>query len=89
MSDFRSTGIPPLNREKYPQDRFDQRLLKHYKNWVRLGKPEDIMEDLFTAAVTPTKGKLPVPEITIHLLKIIIIQNVLQAHRCNCKALHC
>ena len=63
MSGFRATGNFPLNREKYPQDRFDQRLLKRYENWVRLGKPEDNMEDLSTAVVTPTKGKFPEPEI--------------------------
>ena len=41
---------------------FDQRLLKHYKNWVKLDKPEDSMEDLSTLTVTPPKGKLPEPE---------------------------
>ena len=63
MSGFRATGIYPLNREKYLQDHFDQKILKSYKNWVKLGKPEDIMEDLSTAVVTLTKGKLPEPEI--------------------------
>ena len=62
-SGFRATGIFPLNHEKYPQDHFDQRLLKRYNNWVRLGKLEDITEDLSTAVVTPTKGKLPEPQI--------------------------
>ena len=52
-SGFRATAIFPLNCETYPRDCFDQRLLKRYKNWVRLGKPEDIMEDLSTAVVTP------------------------------------
>ena len=52
-SGFRATAIFPLNCETYPRDGFDQRLLKRYKNWVRLGKPEDIMEDLSTAVVTP------------------------------------
>ena len=28
ISGFRASGIYPINREKYPQDRFDQRLLK-------------------------------------------------------------
>ena len=54
VAGFRATEIFPLNHENHPQDRFDQRLLKRYKNWVRLGKPEDIMEDLPTA-VTPRK----------------------------------
>ena len=30
---------------------------------VRVAKPEDIVEDLYTAVVTPTKGKLLEPEI--------------------------
>ena len=59
ISGFRATGIYPINREKYPQDRFDQRLLKRYKNWVDLGRPEDIKEELSTAMNTPQKGKLP------------------------------
>ena len=58
-SGFRATGIYPINREKYPQDRFDQRLLKRYKNWVDLGRPEDIKEELSTAMNMPQKGKLP------------------------------
>ena len=52
----RATGIFPLDGEKYLQDHFDQRLLKHYKNWLKLGKLEDIMEDLLTAVVIPAKG---------------------------------
>ena len=63
VAGFRATEIFPLNHENHPQDRFDQRLLKRYKNRVRLGKPEDIMEDLSTTVVTPTKGKLSEPEI--------------------------
>ena len=59
ISGFRATGIYPINREKYPQDRFDQRLLKRYKNWVDLGRPEDIKEELSTAMNMPQKGKLP------------------------------
>ena len=31
------------------------RLLKRYENWVQLGKPEDIMEDLATVVNTPKK----------------------------------
>ena len=63
MSGFRATGIYPLNCEKYPQDHFDQKFLKSYKNWVKLGKSEDIKEDLSTAVVTLTKGNFPEPEI--------------------------
>ena len=59
ISGFRATGIYPIKREKYPQDRFDKRLLKRYKNWIDLGRPEDIKEKLSTAMNTPQKGKLP------------------------------
>ena len=54
ISGFRATGIYPINREKYPQDRFDQ--LKRYKNWVDLGRPEDIKVELSTAMNTPQIG---------------------------------
>ena len=59
ISGFRARGIYPINREKYPQDRFDQRLLKRYKDWVDFGRPEDIKEELSTAMNKPQKGKLP------------------------------
>ena len=55
VSGFRATGIFPVDREKYKKSRLDPRLLKRYENWVRLGKPEDIMEDLATAVNTPKK----------------------------------
>ena len=55
VSGFRTTGIFPVDREKYKKSRLDPRLLKRYDNWVRLGKPEDIMEDLATAVNSPKK----------------------------------
>ena len=55
MSGFRTTGTFPLDKEKYKKSRLDPRLLKQYENWVRLGKPEDIMEDLATAVNTTKK----------------------------------
>ena len=55
VSGFRTTGIFPVDREKYKKSRLDPRLLKRYENWVRLGKPEDIMEDLATAVNSPKK----------------------------------
>ena len=59
VSGFRATGILPLNCEKYPQDLFKARLLKRYENCAKLGKPEDIMEDLSIVFVTPIKEKFP------------------------------
>ena len=55
ISGFRATGIYPINREKYPQDRFYQGLLKR----PDLGRPGDIKEELFTAMNTQ-KSKLPI-----------------------------
>ena len=55
VSGFRTTGIFPADREKYKKSRLDPRLLKRYENWVRLGKPQYIMEDLETAVNTPNK----------------------------------
>ena len=59
-SGFRATGIYPLDRSKYPTDRYDPRLVKRYEQWVQLGKPEDIMEELATSISTPMKFK-PIP----------------------------
>ncbi|XP_057314858.1 uncharacterized protein LOC130656038 [Hydractinia symbiolongicarpus] len=36
---FESTGIWPLNREKYDTSRFDVRLVHRYDEWVASGKP--------------------------------------------------
>ena len=51
---FRVTVIYPVNKEKYPQDIFDQQLLKQYN----LGRLEEIKEELSTAMNMPQKGKL-------------------------------
>ena len=59
-SGFRATGIYLLDRSKYPTDRYDPRLVKRYEQWVQLGKPEDIMEELATSISTPMKFK-PIP----------------------------
>ena len=71
MSGFRATGIYPVDRTKYPTERYDPRLVKRYEKWAKLGKPEDIMEDLATSIQTPKKLReaeeettLPEPEIT-------------------------
>ena len=55
MSGFRTTGIFPLNKEKYKKSRIDPRLLKRYENWVQLGKPEEIKADLAMVVNTPKK----------------------------------
>ena len=58
-SGFKSTGIYPLDRTKYPTSRFDARLLKRFNQWVALGKPDDCMEELAASINTPTKLKTP------------------------------
>ena len=61
VSGFTSTGILPVDRTKYPERRFDARLLKRYNNWVADGKPRDNVEDLATAVFTPLKARVPSP----------------------------
>ena len=60
---FRATGIYPVNRDRFPRDRLDPRLLKRYDQWVALGKPADMMEDLAMATSTPKKLN-PVAELS-------------------------
>ena len=55
ISGFKATGIFPVNKNMYPQNRFDPRLLKRYNIWFEMGKPEEIMEDLATSVNTPNK----------------------------------
>ena len=54
---FHATGIYPVDRTKFPVDRIDARLLRRFNQWVALGKPEDLMEDLATSVHTPSKVK--------------------------------
>ena len=55
ISGFRTTGIYPVDRSKYPTERLDQRLLKRYQNWTEMGKPEDLEEELINSKETPSK----------------------------------
>ena len=64
IAGFTATGIYPVDRTKYPKERFDARLVKRYDQWVALGKPDDIMEDLAVSLNTPKKLK-PAPELEI------------------------
>ena len=61
-----STGIFPIDSKKYPCDRFDPRLLKRYKSWVDMGKPEDLLDAMAHSVMTPQKS-CPVasPELSI------------------------
>ena len=57
ISGFRKTGIYPVDRTKFPQHRFDVRLVKSYDQWVQLGRPDDLMEELAMSVTTPQKVK--------------------------------
>lgn len=61
ISGFKSTGICPVNRSKYPIKRFDPRLLKRYNHWVSAGKPQTVMEDMATSVNTPKKTRPEAP----------------------------
>lgn len=56
-SGFRTTGIVPVDRSKYPCDMFDSRLLKRYNMLVELGKPEEMVADIIGCTETPSKLK--------------------------------
>ena len=60
-SGFKRTGIYPLDREKFPIEGLDARLLWRYTKWVEMGKPSDIFEGAFQSVETPKKLK-PTPE---------------------------
>lgn len=52
---FETTGIFSVDKNKYPRDRFDPRLLRRYDLWQDAGKPEDMMEELARSVMTPIK----------------------------------
>ena len=58
MAGFEATGVLPVNKSKYPTNRFNPNLLKNYKAWDAAGRPES-MKDVFGAqvptATTPIK----------------------------------
>jgi len=41
ISGFRTTGIYPTDSSKYPIARFDACILRSYKKWDELGRPDD------------------------------------------------
>ena len=54
-SGFEATGIFPVNSAKYPEKRFDQRLITRFNSWVANGKPESDMIALATSVERPRK----------------------------------
>ena len=50
---FRATGICPVNPSKFPQERFDARLLLRYNDWVARGKPEHELDTITSLPETP------------------------------------
>ena len=62
ISGFEKTGIFPVNREKFPIERLDSRLVKRYNQWTDLGRPDDLHEAMATAVNTPKK-QLPITDV--------------------------
>ena len=54
-SGFRTTGIWPVDSQKYNVYRFVRRLLRRYNYWVELGRPDDLYDEFVSAAQTPKK----------------------------------
>ena len=40
IAEFETTGIWPLNKEKYDKSHFDIHLFEKYQKWAESGKPE-------------------------------------------------
>ena len=57
VSTFRTTGIWLVDKNKYPIDRLDQRLMKRYNYWNKLGRPDELYDDFATSVSTPKKVK--------------------------------
>ena len=59
IAGFEATGVFPVNKLKYPTNRFNPNLLKSYKSWDAAGRPES-MKDVFgskeRSATTPRKS---------------------------------
>ena len=53
------TRLYPIDKTKYPTNKFDPRFLKRYEHWVQMNKPVDIIEDLATSINTQQKFKPP------------------------------
>ena len=52
-SGFKNTGIYPLDREKFPIEGLDARLLWRYTKWVEMGKPSDMFEEASQSVENP------------------------------------
>ena len=61
ISGFKGAGIYTLDREKFPIERLDARLLRRYTNWVEMGKPSDKFKEASQSVETPQRLK-PTPE---------------------------
>ena len=58
ISGFTSTGIFPVDRTKYPESRYDVRLLARYERWVSAGKPVELQYDLAVRRVARNTRKI-------------------------------
>ena len=96
ISGFEKTGIFPLNREKFPVERLDSRLLKRYSQWVKLGRPDDLEQAMATAVNTPRKQPpsqpagsetvdTPPTNSLIHQASSTPVINAENSIECNCE----
>ena len=61
VAGFRATGMFPVDMSKYPEERFDIRMMNKFTAWSNAGKPDDraqFLED-YEAAIMPP----PVPNV--------------------------
>ena len=56
MAGFNATGVFPVDKSKFPESRFDTRLIKRYQNWVKAGRPKELLNDLATGVHSPKKA---------------------------------
>ena len=82
IAGFETTGIWPLNKEKYDRSRFDICLFEKYQKWVESGKPELDWAPYNSTAQEPSAVDFKnLNESNISLDKSAIIKNQSSSHQ--------
>ena len=82
IAGFETTGIWPLNKEKYQKSRFDIRLFEKYQKWVESGKPESDWASYTNTAQEPSTVDFKnLNESNISLDKSAIKKNQSSSHQ--------
>ena len=71
VSGFRTTGVFPCDKAKYPVSRFDKKLFKHYQAWESLGRPDDFDFEKLPAEpidLTPSVETTPLTSTSLSIL---------------------